>query len=273
MKINLEPTLIELGGKAYQLCRLMQYVNVPPFFVISFKNPQEINQSAVQQAVLKECKARNFNLMAVRSSALCEDSLKTSFAGMFKTVLCVKPSKLIDAIAKVLNSVLSERVAFYCETHGVDQKAIKMAVIVQKMIYSRVSGVCFTRLKKGMSSLLIEACYGLGETLVSGKVTPDSYVVDRKSLSVVRENIGYQKVMLNIVNANAKELAYEEIPFHKRNARKLTHDEIKKIAKTCLKIEQCLRFDAVDVEWALEGNILYILQARPICWFNRLIVR
>ena len=174
MKIDPEPTLVAVGGKAFQLCRLKQYFNVPPFFVVSFKNPQEISDTIAQQAILKECENWNFDLMAVRSSAVCEDSLKTSFAGMFETVLCVQPSQLISAISTVLNSIYNKRVSDYCKIHDIDHNTIKMAVIVQKMINGRVSGVCFTRLKKEEDSLIIESCYGLGEALVSGGVTPDS---------------------------------------------------------------------------------------------------
>jgi pyruvate,water dikinase len=267
MKIDPEPTLVAVGGKAFQLCRLKQYFNVPPFFVVSFKNPQEISDTVVQQAILKECENRNFDLMAVRSSAVCEDSLKTSFAGMFETVLCVQPSQLIGAISTVLNSIFNKRVRDYCKIHDIDHNTIKMAVIVQKMINGRVSGVCFTRLKKEEDSLLIESCYGLGEALVSGEVTPDSYAVDRGTFSVLKENIGYQKVMFKIANNNDKKLTYEEIPFYKRNSRKLTSDEIRKIAKTCLEIEQNLHFDVADIEWTLEGDTLYVLQARPYTGF------
>jgi pyruvate,water dikinase len=268
MKIDPEPTLSEVGGKAYHLYKLKQHFNIPPFFVLSFESHQEITNLSIQKAILKECEIRNFNLMAVRSSAVCEDSPKTSFAGMFKTVLCVQPSQLIDAISEVLNSVFLKRVIDYCETHGINQKAIKMAIIVQKMTNGRVSGICFTRFKKGINSLLIEANYGLGEPIVSGKVTPDSYIIDRKTLSVTKGSIGYQKIMLTIVNDNGKKLNYVEVPFYKRNARKLSFDEIKQIVDTCLKIERYLGFTAADVEWSIEKETLFILQAREFTGFD-----
>jgi len=135
-------------------------------------------------------------------------------------------------------------------------------VIVQKMINSRVSGVCFTKLQNGSEPVLVEACYGLGEALVSGKVSPDSYVVDRSNLSVIRESIGYQKAMLTM-RGHSEKPAYEEVPFYKRNARKLTHDQIKAIGQTCLLIEKRLSFGAADIEWTYERDILYVLQARP----------
>jgi phosphoenolpyruvate synthase/pyruvate phosphate dikinase len=84
----------------------------------------------------------------------------------------------------------------------------------------------------------------------------------------LKENRGYQKVIFKIVNNNGKKLTYEEIPFYKRNSQKLISDEIRKIAKTCLEIEQHLHFDAADVEWTFDRESMYILQARPYTSFN-----
>jgi len=266
MRINPIPTLSRIGGKAYQLCRLKQLCNVPSFFVIAFEDPKESLDPTNQRAIIEQCRNQKFDLMAVRSSASCEDSPQTSFAGMFKTVLGVRPPELIDAVSEVLNSVFNKRVADYCEAQSLDPKKIKMTVIVQKMIHSRVSGVCFTRLQNDTNSLIIEACYGLGEALVSGKINPDSYIIDRNSLSVIKESIGYQKVMLKISEDNRKPI-YEEVPFYKRNSKKLIYNECKGIAKTCLLIEGHLNFCVADVEWAFEDNVLYILQARPYTGF------
>ena len=202
--------------------------------------------------------------MAVRSSAGCEDSSQASFAGMFKTVLGVRPSGIADAVVEVLESVYNKRVADYCESQGIVQDSISMAVIVQKMINSRVSGVCFTRLQNGSNHLLIEACYGLGEALVSGEITPDAYIVNRDSLSIIKESIGYQKVMRRW---DGEKLALESMPFHKRNAKKLTYGQVGDVARTCLLIEERLGFCAADIEWAFEGDMLYVLQARPYTGF------
>lgn len=235
---------------------------MPPFFVIAFENPQEISDPENQQLIIEQCCNQKLDLMAVRSSATCEDSPQASFAGMFKTVLGARASELIGAVTEVLNSVSSERVVDYCEAQGLAHNKIRMAVIVQKMINSRVSGVCFTQSQNDSKPVLVEACYGLGEALVSGKVAPDSYVVDRNNLSVIRESIGYQKVTLTM-RGDSKKPAYEEIPFYKRNARKLTYDEVRAIAQACLLIEKRLAFGAADIEWTFERDVLYILQARP----------
>jgi len=264
VQINPKPTLREVGGKAYQLFKLKRFCDVPPFYVISFEDSQEIQDPEVQRVILKHAQPQGFDLMAVRSSASCEDSPGASFAGMFETVLSVRRSELIDAIKKVLGSVHSKRVADYCQTRGIDHEKIRMAVIIQRMVRSRVSGVCLTRMQKGTNSLIIEACYGLGEALVSGKVTPDSYVLDRSTLTIEKESIGYQKLMLNLPPNRVGQPVYEPVPFHRRNARKLSDGEIRKVATTSLEIEKRLAFEAADIEWAFEGEALYVLQARPL---------
>jgi len=106
--------------------------------------------------------------------------------------------------------------------------------------------------------MLIEVCLGLGEALVSGAVTPDTYQVNRNTLKMEKQIIGYQRKMLTL-----KEKNYIEVPFHKRNAKKITNDEIKELINIALKIEKDLNFKAVDIEYAFEIDKLYILQARP----------
>jgi pyruvate,water dikinase len=165
-------------------------------------------------------------------------------------------------MTRVLDSTYSRRVVDYCNAQGLDRADIKMAIIVQRLVPGRVSGVCFTQAEDQVSSLIIEACYGLGEPLVSGRITPDSYLVDRNSLSMVKESIGYQKFMLRVVPESGN-LSYEAIPFFKRNAKKLTREEIKSIASMCLEVEQRLEFGATDIEWTIESSSLYLLQARP----------
>lgn len=263
MQIDPEPGLGNVGGKAHQLYKLDQFVNVPPFFVVTFDDYREIDESQAREAILKECKKRDFNLVAVRSSASVEDSPKTSFAGMFETCLAVKPTQVSDAVIRVVNSMFGEKVSNYCESQGLDEEKIEMAVIVQSMIESRVSGVCFTQINSKEQNLIIEACYGLGEAVVSGKVTPDSYTVNRNNLSIVEESVGYQKYMYSLVTNKDKSVSCREVPFHKRNAKKLRKKDVRNIAKTCLDIEGRLSFGAVDIEWGYEKDVLYILQARP----------
>ena len=252
-----------LGGKGYHLSLLSKICSVPEFFVISFDNFNEINECSVQNRILEYYDKMNFDLVSVRSSATLEDGSDSSFAGMFETKLNVNKENLVEAVKEVVLSATSDRVKEYCKRNNLNYTNLKMRVVIQKMVDSRISGVCFTRTADNLNSILIEACFGLGEALVSGTITPDTFQISRDNFKVEKEVIGYQKKMLTL---NEKE--YIEVPFSERNLRKITDDEIKELIKISLQIEEYLNYDAVDIEWAFENNKLYILQARPITTIN-----
>lgn len=263
MMINPKVTCDNLGGKGYQLSLLKDICSVPEFFVIAFDNFNEANDSSIQNTILEYYNKMKFDLVSVRSSATLEDSVKTSFAGMFETKLNVNKDNLIEAIREVVSSAANDRVKEYCKLNNIDYNLLKMRVAIQKMVDSRISGVCFTRTADHLNSMLIEACFGLGEALVSGTVTPDTFQINRDNFKIEKQVIGYQKNMLTL-----NEKKYREVPLHKRNARKLTDDEIKELVQISLKIEKKLNYKAVDIEWAFENDKLYILQARPITTIN-----
>jgi len=263
MMINPKVTCDNLGGKGYQLSLLKDICSVPEFFVIAFDNFNEVNDSSIQNTILEYYNKMKFDLVSVRSSATLEDSVKTSFAGMFETKLNVNKDNLIEAIREVVSSAANDRVKEYCKLNNIDYNLLKMRVVIQKMVDSRISGVCFTRTGDHLNSMLIEACFGLGEALVSGTVTPDTFQINRDNFKIEKQVIGYQKNMLTL-----NEKKYREVPLHKRNTRKLTDDEIKELVQISLKIEKKLNYKAVDIEWAFENDKLYILQARPISTIN-----
>ena len=261
MKINPAPILENLGGKGYHLNLLKDICKVPSFFVICFDNLQEIDNETVQKQILDYYNKNKYELVSVRSSATVEDSDKASFAGMFESVLNVNTENLIVAIKQVVESIKGQRVIDYCKLKEIDYNNVGMRVVIQKMINSRVSGVCFTKIQNDSNLLMIESCFGLGEGVVSGNVTPDTYLVDRNSFNIEKVTIGYQKTML--VNKE-----YEDVPFHKRNSKKLTNTEIEGLTKVALHIEENLKYKAVDIEWAYEKDNLYILQARAFTGIN-----
>lgn len=263
MIINPKITNDNLGGKGYQLSLLNSICSVPEFFVVSLDSFNETNDGDCQNKILEYYNKMNFDLVSVRSSATVEDGVNNSFAGMFETKLNVTKDNLIEAIQCVVLSAKSDRVKEYCKLNNIDYNNLKMRVIIQKMVDSRISGVCFTRTTDDLNSMLIEACFGLGEALVSGTVTPDTFQINRDNFKIEKQVIGYQKNMLTL-----NEKKYIEVPLHKRNARKLTDDEIKELVQISLKIEKKLNYEAVDIEWAFENDKLYILQARPITTIN-----
>ncbi len=260
MQINPPPSLEMLGGKAFHLYKLREICRVPPFFVLSFDSSEEIETSAIQGSILQQWVGSGFGLAAVRSSASIEDSASTSFAGIFESVLGVSGENLIRAIDQVVKSVNGERVINYCKAHDLSSSNIRMNVIVQQLVSSRISGVSFTRLRQGENQVIVEACFGLGEALVSGRITPDTYFVDRNSFAIESERIGYQSVWLPPHSAGRP--GYEQLPFFRRTAKKLTESEIKEVAETSIMIEDRLELFPADIEWAMEEKELFVLQAR-----------
>ena len=253
-----------LGGKGYRLTLLKGFCAVPEFFVICFENNEEIYLQENQEKILYAFDANGFEYVAVRSSAKCEDSDIASFAGMFETKLNVTRKWLICAISEIVATAKSERVIEYCNLHHIDAAQIEMHVIVQRMVDSRVSGVCFTKQIDDYENMLIEACWGLGEALVGGSIKPDAYQVNRYSFAVRVVQVVHQKKML----APFRPINFCDVPFHMRNAKKLRDDQAMELLQTCLLIEEKLGFVAADIEWSFENNKLYILQARPITWLD-----
>lgn len=257
MIINPEPTIENVGGKGFQLLQLQNVCPVPRFFILQFNTNEEIDDVGVQSEIMNYFISNGYEEVAVRSSATQEDSSKASFAGMFDTLLCVKKDRLIEAIREVLQSVHSERVKEYALLKNLRAESIRMCVVVQEMVKSRVAGVCFSRESENGDTLLLEACYGLGEALVSGLITPDTYRINRETLSTVFQQIGFQRVEYDNTGALCR------VPFHKRNAKKLTNIEIHAIAEAALTIEEKLNYHAADIEWAIQDNTILFLQVRP----------
>jgi pyruvate,water dikinase len=206
--------------------------------------------------------------VAVRSSATTEDSKIDSWAGELETYLNTTKENLIENVKKCWASLFTPRTLFYRAKRNLMDKRISVAVVVQKMIQSEVSGVCFTvhPVTKDRNQMVIEACWGLGEILVQGKITPDSYVIDKSKIKMQRskfildKNINPQEKMIIRANSGTKEI---KVPEEKIKKQKLTENQIKKLAKICLKIENHYK-DPQDIEWAFENNKFYIVQTRPI---------
>ncbi len=180
--------------------------------------------------------------VAVRSSATAEDSKIDAWAGQLETYLNTISQNLIANIKKCWASLYSPRALFYRVKRGLKRKQVSVAVVVQEMVQSEISGVCFTThpVTKDKNQMIIEAVWGLGEALVSGKVTPDSYVVDERNFKILDVNVNPPK-----------------------SKQKLSESQIIKLARLCQKIEAHYK-SPQDIEWALSKNKFYILQSRPI---------
>lgn len=200
--------------------------------------------------------------VAVRSSACAEDSEVASFAGQQETFLNISGSDdVLDSLVECWASFFSERALFYRQKKG-SLADLAMAVVVQRQIASEKSGVMFTidPIQRRNDQLIIEAAFGLGEAVVSGLVTPDNYVVRRDGM-VKRVRIGSQTQM--VVRSPNGGTVTVEVDDGTAMSRVLDDDEIEHIAEVGLELEYYFGAPQ-DIEWALEGGDLYILQSRPI---------
>jgi phosphoenolpyruvate synthase/pyruvate phosphate dikinase len=226
-----------VGGKALSLNRLVWAgFNVPDGFVITTSSSSTMIE-ALEKEILEYYASLNTPSMAVRSSAVAEDGKSDAWAGQFDTFLDVPRENLIEKIKGCWASAGSERARSYAEQKNISSG--KVAVIVQQMISGDVSGVAFSAhpVTNNHEQLVIEAAKGLGDKLVSGTVTPDTYVLDKKSGQVTEEHLGQNRILNN--------------------------QQLQNLARTVKKIEGVYGFP-VDVEWTYTGDELYILQSRPI---------
>lgn len=249
------------GGKATQLGSLLRLgLRVPDGFVITAETTANWNK-AVREMTLRHFDTLGAPYVAVRSSAVAEDGRGASWAGQFDTFLFVDRANLIDKIEQCIASVSSARSWAY-RTTARGSVVPGIAVVVQTMIASDVSGVCFSvhPITQDSNQIVIEAAYGLGEAVVSGEVTPDNYVVTRQSRKIISRSIARQSKMLSF-SENKHETTWQAT--ENPDAQKLSDTQILELADVALKLEQ--HFDhAVDIEWAYYQEQLYILQSRPI---------
>ncbi|MDI6855938.1 MAG: phosphoenolpyruvate synthase [Candidatus Thermoplasmatota archaeon] len=201
--------------------------------------------------------------VAVRSSATAEDLPAASFAGQQETYLNIKGEKaLLENIKKCWASLYTPRAIFYRVEHGFQHEKVGMAVVVQKMINSDLSGVIFTSHPiTGDKKVVIEAGYGLGETTVGGKITPDTYVVDQLTLKLEDKKISAQKI--KYTRSEEGRSIEVDVPEEVQASQKLTDEQIYKLAEYGKRIEEFYTIP-MDVEWCIENSDIYIVQARPI---------
>jgi pyruvate,water dikinase len=209
-------------------------------------------------------------LVAVRSSATAEDLPDASFAGQQSTFLNVQgESQVVEAIKACWASLFNARAIFYRTEQNYDHLLVGIAVPVQRMVQSEASGVMFTLepVTSDKDKITIEAVYGLGEAIVSGEVTPDLFIIDKKTMKIVSKQISKQEWQL-IKNPNKGELNIKKpISPALQSAQKITDEEILQLAAIGGNIEKHYDFPQ-DIEWAKEGGKLYITQARPVTTIN-----
>ena len=201
--------------------------------------------------------------VAVRSSATAEDLPDASFAGQQETYLNVKDeADLFDKIRKCWSSLFTARAIAYREKQGYAHEDVKLAVVVQRMVNSEFSGIMFTvDPNSGAKQIVIEAGYGLGEAIVGGEVTPDTYVVDKQKMEIIKKRISTQT--WKYVRGPEGGVQKEDMPGDMIKAQKIADDRIQEIAEIGRQIE--IHYEKpMDMEWCVEDDKVYIVQARPI---------
>ncbi len=202
--------------------------------------------------------------VAVRSSATAEDLPDASFAGQQETYLNVHGEEdLFDKVRKCWSSLFTARAIAYREKQGFAHEDVKLAVVVQKMVNSEVSGIMFTvDPNSGVKEIVIEAGYGLGEAIVGGEVTPDTYKVDKNTMKVKKKRISTQKWKYTKDPKDGHTVKVD-IPDDKQKLQKIDDRRVSEVAEIGRQIE--IHYDKpMDMEWCIEDNKVYIVQARPI---------
>lgn len=202
-------------------------------------------------------------IVAVRSSATAEDLPSASFAGQQETYLNVQgDSRLLLKVKDCWASLFTPRAIYYRHQQGFDNIKVGLAVVVQRMAQSDKSGIAFSLdpLTNDKNKIIIEAIFGLGEYIVGGKVTPDHYEVDKRSFVLLKKEIKEQKVLMKRAGISNTE---ERLTKEKGILQKISDEEITKVAMLVKDIEKHYFFPQ-DIEWAIEGDQVFIVQSRPI---------
>jgi len=217
----------------------------------------------LEKLIVSEFKKLKAKFVAVRSSATAEDSSSASWAGELETYLNTTDKTLLLNVKKCWSSLFTPRAIFYRHEKKLLKTKVSVAVVVQQMVDSEISGIAFTvhPVTQDKNQMIIEAGYGLGEAIVSGSITPDSYVLDKRDYSLLDINIAEQSK--KIVKGATGGVKWLNITKKDQEKQKLTGQQIVELAKICHNIEKHYKFPC-DIEWAYYQKKFYITQSRPI---------
>jgi len=217
-------------------------------------------------------KELNTKYVAVRSSATAEDGKDHAWAGQLESYLNTTEYDVLSKVKLCWSSLFTPRAIFYRFEKSLHLTKISVAVVVQKMVESEVSGIAFSvhPVTEDRNQLIIEAGFGLGEAIVSGSVTPDAYVVEKEPRNILDVNVStqnrglYRSEKRSLEHGNNE---WKDIPEPKASSQVLTKDQILELSEIIIGIENHYGFPC-DIEWAYEGGKFYIVQSRPITTLN-----
>jgi len=229
-------------------------------------NKQDIEQN------LKNIFPNEYNkqLYAVRSSSPEEDLSGASFAGNYETYLGIKFDSIEEYVLKSFISCLDYRVFKYKLEKGFNVSEIKIAIVIMKQINSYVSGVGFSinPINNDYDEAVINSNFGLGESVVGGIITPDEFIVNKITKNIISQKLGSKEKIVKL-NENKNETSVIEQTEEKKKEISLTNELLLQLVDNIINIENNYKIP-IDIEFGIENNILYILQARPITTYNKL---
>ena len=251
-----------------------------------FERPQGSRDSST---ALRSGRNDNECLVAVRSSATAEDSAVASWAGELETYLNTTRENVVERVKQCWSSLFTPRAIFYRHEKNLIDHYVSVAVVIQKMVQSDISGIAFTvhPVTEDYDQMIIEAGFGLGEAIVSGQITPDSYVVSKSEMRILDVSVATQNRKLqkkdvrnaktakvrnnnetieqlnNVSNEEDNANEWVELSETEGSKQKLTGKQIMEAAELFKHIEQHYGFPC-DIEWAFENGKFYITQSRPI---------
>lgn len=228
--------------------------------VLDAKMPDDIREEIIQAYGTM---GPDNMVVAVRSSATAEDLPDASFAGQQETYLNIRgDAAVVEAVQMCWASLYGARAIYYRAKQGFDDRTVNIAVVVQQLIRSEKSGVMFSSHPvTGEPLTIIEGSWGLGEAVVSGSVSPDKYVYDRRLRKVFDRMISKKEYMIVPVGDHGTELV--EIPKDRQDEPILSDTEVEALAAFAEISEEHYNVPQ-DIEWAIVGSTIYILQSRPI---------
>lgn len=210
----------------------------------------------------------NSPYVAVRSSGTAEDLTEASFAGLHDTLLDIRgPEALIDAVRECWSSLWSGRAVSYRHRNKFDHSAVDIAVVIQRMVSSDASGVMFTGnpMTTATDEIVINSSWGLGEAVVSGIINPDTFVLkDGQTLHVLEQTLGDKEHIIRRHPSRRQGTTTEPTPEAQRAVFSLTEKQVIKLARLGQRVQDHYGGFPQDIEWAIEGDQVYLLQSRPI---------
>jgi pyruvate,water dikinase len=259
-----------VGGKAATLSRLarMDY-RVPDGFCIPVTLMDTAHPVGLRDEIcaaisdLMACHGLRELVVAVRSSAVDEDGAVASFAGQHETYLnIVGADSIIQAITRCWESARSERALEYRRKQGLSGARLQLAVLVQQLVASDVSAVVFSAnpITGSRDEIMINASWGLGESIVGGTVTPDTFIVRKSDLVITSRSVADKQRMTVSVPGGTCEV---DVPRFLRTQAALNDAQAMEMAQLARTLDATMN-RPVDIECANAGGKLYLLQCRPI---------